>query len=86
MNARSAITVLCDRDEVRRRWGDPTYRAARLRGAAVTFRDAPGDRGTEVHVDLGGEVRGVARAIRSAQLAKVEDELRRFKRRLETGP
>jgi uncharacterized membrane protein len=56
----------------------------------VTFKDAPGDRGTEIHVELGRESRdalgGVLRKLEgSLELAKVKDELRRFKQRVETG-
>jgi hypothetical protein len=80
MDTRAAITVLRGRDEVSRLWGE------RLEGATVTFKDAPGDRGTEVHVDLGEERHGPARRLgRSGELAKVKDELRRFKQRAETG-
>jgi uncharacterized membrane protein len=80
MNVQAAITVLRDRNEVRRLWGD------RLEGATVTFKDAPGDRGTEIHVDLGEEGRGPVRRLgRSSELARVKDELRRFKQRAETG-
>jgi hypothetical protein len=54
----------------------------------VTLKDAPGDRGTEIHVDLGtggglGEI--VRNVIGSAPLPKVKDELRHFKQRVETG-
>jgi uncharacterized membrane protein len=57
----------------------------------VTFRDAPGDRGTEIHVALPreaprnklGEV--VQKVAGSASLAKVKDELYRFKQLVETG-
>jgi len=80
MHVQAAITVLRDREEVRRLWGD------RLEGAEVTFKDAPGDRGTEVHVDLGEQARGVVRRLgRAGELAKVKDELRHFKQGVETG-
>jgi len=57
----------------------------------VTFKDAPGDRGTEIHVDLEeatsrgklGEV--VGKLTGSEPLAKVKDDLRRFKQSVETG-
>ena len=80
MNTRAAITVLRERAELERLWGD------RLEGTTVTFKDAPGDRGTEIHVELGGQPRGVAHRFgRAGQLARVKDELRRFKQRVETG-
>ena len=56
----------------------------------MSFKDAPGDRGTEIHVDLGGSradgLGGVLRKLEgSIDLTKVKDELRRFKQRVETG-
>ena len=88
MNAWAAITVLRAREEVKRLWDSPGHRTDRIRelGAEVSFKDAPGDRGTEIHVDLGDEARGLTRRLgRSGELAKVKDELRRFKQRAETG-
>jgi uncharacterized membrane protein len=80
MNTRAAITVLRERAELERLWGD------RLEGTTVTFKDAPGDRGTEIHVDLEEQSRRITRRLASpGQLAKVKDELRRFKQRVETG-
>jgi uncharacterized membrane protein len=77
MNSRTAITVGRPRDEVQRRWADADHPDD---SAAVTFKDAPGDRGTEIHVELAA---GGLRASRS--LAKVKDDLRRFKQLVETG-
>jgi uncharacterized membrane protein len=77
---------------VERLWSSPEYRAEHTAdlGAAVTFKEAPGDRGTEIHVDLdganGGRLGGVVEKLKGpAQLAKVKDDLRRFKQRVETG-
>jgi uncharacterized membrane protein len=69
-SSKTAITVNRPREEVQRLWHgtDP-----------VTFRDAPGDRGTEIHVEV--ESRGLG----GGRLAKVRDELRHFKALLETG-
>jgi uncharacterized membrane protein len=78
------------REEVQRLWESSRYRPE-YADAAVTFRDAPGDRGTEVHVDLehdtpGGKLREVAqKLVGSEPLAKVKDDLRRFKQQVETG-
>jgi uncharacterized membrane protein len=91
MNTRVAITVLRERDELARLWADPAYETAALRelGAVVVFKDAPGDRGTEIHVDLagtredGGGLR--ARLTAAQRRAKVKDALRHFKQRVETG-
>ena len=92
MYSKAAITVNRPADEVRRLWDDPEYRPQSLDAdSAVSFKAAPGDRGTEIHVDLGrrapgrklGElVQGLARPV---ALTKVKDELRRFKQQVETG-
>ena len=54
MGSRTAITVLGSPDEVRRMWQDPTFRPEYIADldAAITFRAAPGDRGTEIYVAL----------------------------------
>jgi hypothetical protein len=67
---KAAITVLGDRAEVERRW-----RSSGERPESATFRDAPGDRGTEIHVESG----------RPWTLARAKEELRRFKQQFETG-
>src|SRR3954449_13527310 len=93
MNSRTAITVNKPRDEVERLWRSAEHRPAYVddAGAAVTFKDAPGDRGTEIHVDLEGSTPGgklgevVQKLVGSAPLAKVKDDLRHFKPRVETG-
>jgi uncharacterized membrane protein len=92
MNNRTAITVLRDRAELERLWNDPQYQPEYIRdiGATVTFKDAPGDRGTEIHVDpgdgAGSRLGAVAQLVKAADpLAKVKDDLRRFKARVETG-
>jgi uncharacterized membrane protein len=90
---RTAITVNRPREEVQRLWESPERRPEHIveSGAAVTFKDAPGDRGTEIHVDLGEQGGGVAGAAKlltgrgAPPLAKVKDDLRRFKQRVETG-
>lgn len=61
----AAITVHRSREEVERLWD------ADVEGD-VTFSDAPGERGTEIHVG-------------TPHLAEAKDELRRFKQRVETG-
>jgi hypothetical protein len=90
--SRVAVTVYRPRDEVERRWQRAEHRSEYIGGldAQVTFKEAPGDRGTEIHVDLGRDAGdgplGVAAKIgRSQPLAKVKDELRRFKQLVETG-
>jgi uncharacterized membrane protein len=93
MSSKAAITVHRSREEVERLWQSSEYRPDYIDGAdaAVTLVDAPGDRGTEIHVDLDrsapagkfGEV--VQKLVGSEPLAKVKDDLRRFKQHVETG-
>src|SRR3954470_21389196 len=94
MNSRTAITVNRPRDEVERLWRSDEYRPSYIddADAAVMFKDAPGtDRGTEIHVDLEGGTPGgklgevVQKVAGSEPLAKVKDDLRHFKQRVETG-
>jgi hypothetical protein len=90
---RTAITVNRPREEVQQLMLSPERRPAYIAdsGATVTFKDAPGDRGTEIHVDLGdqgGGIGGVAKRLTGdgpPPLAKIKDELRRFKQLVETG-
>src|SRR5829696_8335927 len=70
---KAAITVHHSRDEIERLWREHSP----VEDADVTFADAPGDRGTEIHVELKG---GSA-----APRAKLKDQLRRFKQQIETG-
>jgi uncharacterized membrane protein len=92
MNSRTAITVNRPRDEVERLWRSPEHGPAYVQeaDAAVTFKDAPGDRGTEIHVDLeagtpGGKLGEVVqKLVGSTPLARVKDDLRHFKQRVET--
>jgi hypothetical protein len=93
MYLRAAITVNRDIDDVRRLWSSSPHRPEHLHGAepAVKFVQAPGDRGTEIHVDLEHETPGgklgelVQKLVGSEPLAKVKDDLRRFKQQVETG-
>jgi uncharacterized membrane protein len=93
MSSKAAITVLGSPEEVQRRWADDQYRPGYIEkaDAAVSFRPAPGDRGTEIHVDLektapGGKLGEMAMKLTGKEpLAKVKDDLRRFKAQFETG-
>jgi uncharacterized membrane protein len=93
MSRKAAITVLRSRDELQRLWQSSKYRPEYIEGAdaAVTFVDAPGDRGTEIHVDLEHRARVgklgemVKKLVSGEPLAKVKDDLRRFKQHVETG-
>jgi uncharacterized membrane protein len=78
--SKATITVLRPREELERLWRehDP------LDGAPVAFKEAPGDRGTEIHVDV--ESGGVLKKLSGDDpRAKAMDALRRFKALVETG-
>src|SRR5215210_6406513 len=93
MSRKAAITVFRPREEVERLWHDSKYRPGFIADsdAQVSFKDAPGDRGTEIHVDLGKEGPAARigelaqKLVTAAPLAKVKDDLRRFKQLVETG-
>lgn len=93
MSSKAAVTVLGSIEEIRARWADDAYRPHYVDsiGAAVTFKPAPGDRGTEIHVDLeraapGGKLSEMTLKLTGREpLSKVKDDLRRFKARVETG-
>jgi uncharacterized membrane protein len=93
MSRKAAITVHRSREEVQRLWQSSEYRPEYVQeaDAAVTFVDAPGDRGTEIHVDLdtsapGGKLGEIVQKLAGTEpLAKVKDDLRRFKQHVETG-
>src|SRR4051812_40450106 len=93
MSSRVAITVNRPRAEVERSWHSPEHHLDSVEGAegAVTFKDAPGDRGTEIHVDVDATASGgrlgqaVRKVVGAAPAAKVKDDLRRFKQQVETG-
>jgi uncharacterized membrane protein len=69
----------------------PRGRSGTRTNGSVRFRDAPGGRGTEVHVEMnvvlpaGRAGRLVARAVGASPRRLVHDELRRFKQVVETG-
>lgn len=81
------------REDIERLWRDPQYQPDYIDGAdaQVRFLDAPGDHGTEIHVKLakttpGGKLgEGVTKLLGSDPLAKVKDDLHRFKQLVETG-
>jgi uncharacterized membrane protein len=81
------------REELERLWKSSEYRPDYVDGAdaTVTFTDAPGDRGTEIHVELNEGARGgkvgelMGKLAGKDPRAKVMDDLRRFKQHVETG-
>ena len=92
---RTAVTIRRTEEEVRRAYLDFEWSAfdpqALLDAGEVRFIPAPGDRGTELHLDHEPSVRGGAVGATAAKVVgqspdqKIEDELRRFKALLETG-
>ena len=93
MSSKASVTVLGSPEEVRRRWQEESLRPDYIEShdAAVSFKPAPGDRGTEIHVDLeqtapGGKLGEMLMKLTGKEpLAKVKDDLRRFKAQFETG-
>jgi uncharacterized membrane protein len=91
MSSKASVTVLGSPEEVQRRWQEEEHPNADSHDAAVSFRPAPGDRGTEVHLELGKTAPGgklgesLMKVTGKEPLAKAKDELRRFKARFETG-
>src|SRR3954468_19232043 len=93
MSSKASVTVLGSPEEVRQRWQEDDLRPDYIEShdAAVTFKAAPGDRGTEIHVDLeqtapGGKLGEMLMKLTGKEpLAKVKDDLRRFKAQFETG-
>jgi uncharacterized membrane protein len=92
MSLKAAITVMRSREEVERLWRDPSLRPEHIdSNISVRFVDGPADRGTEIHVEVpggapGGKLGEVVQKLTGSQpLAKVKDDLRRFKQRVETG-
>jgi uncharacterized membrane protein len=93
MSARTGVTVNRPREEVIGLWQSSEYRPEYVEeaDAAVQFRDAPGDRGTEILVDLdearrGGKLAEMVKKLTGTDpLARVKDDLRRFKQQVETG-
>jgi len=90
---RTAITVRRPEEEVRRAYREfdwSAFDAAALEASGeVRFAPAPGDRGTELHLDHDPGTSGVAalaaKALGRAPDQQIEDELRRFKSLVETG-
>lgn len=86
---KAAITVLGAREEIERRWGLASHEHDS--DTTVTFKDAPGDRGTEIHVELSedahpGKLAEAAQKLTGKDpIANIKDDLRRFKAAVETG-
>jgi len=93
MISKAAITVFRSREEVERLWASPELRPKHIDAveASVTFVEAPGGRGTEIHVEheqgsRAGRLGEVVRKVTGTESrAKLMDDLRRFKQLVETG-
>jgi uncharacterized membrane protein len=92
MARKTAITIGRPRAELEALWRDrgDARGVAESLGARVTFADAPGDRGTEIHVELPDRAlngpRTAAGMLRGNDpLASMKDELRRLTQLVETG-
>jgi hypothetical protein len=81
---RVATTIRRDRGEVHDRWNHFQGELDWSKDASLRFVDAPGDRGTEIHVVIepGGPL---ARIRGSIKAESVQHDLRRFKQIVETG-
>lgn len=93
MSRMAAITVYRSRAEVEQLWRSWEQRPEQVDdgSAKVAFATAPGDRGTEILVELqdngpGGKLGEVVESVvGAAPLAKLKDDLRHFKQLVETG-
>jgi uncharacterized membrane protein len=93
VTSKTAITVLVSPAEAQRLWQTPEHRPEYIKSteATVTFKRAPGDRGTEIHVELkrqsqdGKLGEAVSKIMGSYPRARAKDDLRRFKQKVETG-
>src|SRR3954452_12035057 len=85
----AAITVLAAREEIERRWQLVQHEYDSE--TTVTFSDAPGERGTEIHVELSedaqpGKLAEAAQKLTGKDpIANIKDDLRRFKAKVEPG-
>ena len=95
VHVRTALTIRGSEEEVRQAFRDFEWSAldaeALEASGELRFVPAPGDRGTEIHLDHEPEVRGgtlgavAAKAVGQSPDQKINDELRRFKALYETG-
>jgi uncharacterized membrane protein len=86
MRRTATVTVLGAREEIERRWRVSSH--DHDIGGTVSFKDAPGDRGTEIQVEIDqpGTLGQIAGKLTGTEpLAKAKDTLRRFKQVVETG-
>jgi uncharacterized membrane protein len=83
--------VLEDIPNTRLVWRSSARTVGGRTSGSVTFRRAPGDRGTELRVDIeytpltGRAGHAIARLLRAAPEQQIQEDLRRLKQLLETG-
>jgi uncharacterized membrane protein len=93
MRIRKAVTIDRPREEVEQAWhaANELRRKVEDVGARASFAAAPGDRGTELAVELehdppAGDLGAAAQKLTGRDLAtQLSDDLRRFKQQVETG-
>lgn len=91
MSVHAAATVNLPREQVEEQWRSASQHLDYAGDADVTFKDAPGDRGTEIHVLLDRDApagvigEAVQKLLGKEPLAKLKDDLRHFKAIAETG-
>jgi hypothetical protein len=89
MSIRKAITIRKPQDEVERGWRE--YNAEWADHATVRIMGAPGDRGTEIHVQmsLASPKEAISATLKGlmgdSPAQRIGDDLRRFKQMQETG-
>ena len=89
MSGKATITVFRPLEEVEHRWNEWGHKPEHA--TSVTFKVAPGDHGTEIHIELDDAARRgklgelVEKIAGSDPVANARDELRRFKQLIETG-
>ncbi len=84
MSVRAAITIRRPQDEVSAAW--KAFGGDIAESGSVRFAPAPGDQGTEIHVEVDqGLIDRLKGFFGDEPAMDVKDELRRFKQTLETG-
>jgi hypothetical protein len=90
---RKAVTIRAPKSEVESAWAHATELRDKIvtEGGTVYFEDAPGDRGTELRIEVdwnppAGDLGAVVLKLTGNHLAtQLSDDLRRFKQLVETG-
>ena len=84
MSVKAAITISRPRAEVESSWRE--FGSEIAASGTVRFETAPGDQGTEIHVEVEqGRLDKLKGLLGDEPAMDVKDELRRFKQIVETG-